>query len=246
MNNDNDDKINLLRMIGNSPQTCRHSMRHAWKHLEKAENLLGIDNEMSVFRAITAEEEASTGLIKILRHHKYNNASKLNPKKHSHKAGIWSLFSIFGYFIETEIEKVFEVIKIIGIETDQLKIVMKTAFTKKPDQWIEVTPPLGMSIFENGAIASFKNYQDHFATEKHKKSILAFIDDEANLRNKLLYSSPEGMPNVEENPILFVKERLKRVKTISYIYLLIAQHKEKQLFVQQALDIYVDLLEIKK
>lgn len=41
----------------------RHCSRSAFVHLRKAWRLHGVDDEMSAFRAITAEEEAATALI---------------------------------------------------------------------------------------------------------------------------------------------------------------------------------------
>jgi len=55
-------------------------------HLNKAWKIKGIDNEMSAFRAITAEEEAATAVFLSLKLRKYENSDKLKPMDHSHKS----------------------------------------------------------------------------------------------------------------------------------------------------------------
>ena len=87
-------KKQLLEMVGMTPVRSRASIRHAWVHIEKARRLIGVDNEMAAFRAITAEEEAATGIIIALKDIRYAHSELLKPKDHKHKSGLWSLFQI--------------------------------------------------------------------------------------------------------------------------------------------------------
>ena len=67
----------------------RHCSENAIRHIEKAWLLKDIDKEMSVFRGITAEEEAASGLLFCLKKYKYNNADKLQFKQHPTKLGLF-------------------------------------------------------------------------------------------------------------------------------------------------------------
>ena len=55
----------------------RHACRSAFNHLRKSWILHPVDAEMSAFRAITAEEEAASAVIRALRHQSYPNAESL-------------------------------------------------------------------------------------------------------------------------------------------------------------------------
>lgn len=56
-------------------------MEYAWK-------IKDIDPEMSVFRSITAEEEAATAIFLSLKEKKYENAEKLKFQDHSYKQAL--------------------------------------------------------------------------------------------------------------------------------------------------------------
>ncbi len=49
------------------------------------------DPAMAIFRAITAEEEAASGLLRCLAEMDYPNAKYLNPHNHSHKHAVFPL-----------------------------------------------------------------------------------------------------------------------------------------------------------
>lgn len=72
-----------------NPPRVRHACRSALNHLRKAWTLHPIDAEMSLFRAITAEEEAATAVIRALNVRKHPNAERLKERQHQHKAAIW-------------------------------------------------------------------------------------------------------------------------------------------------------------
>ena len=61
----------------------RHSkncFRSALHHLKKAASLSNIDPAMAIFRGITAEEEAASGLMYCLREGNYFDAKRLKPR----------------------------------------------------------------------------------------------------------------------------------------------------------------------
>lgn len=73
---------NTLRLRGK----IKHCTRNAYVNLRKSWTLHPVDSEMYLFRAITAEEEAATGLMLALKQMHYPNAEQLNPRNHTHKA----------------------------------------------------------------------------------------------------------------------------------------------------------------
>ena len=52
-------------------------IKSAMYHVEKAEILSTVDPEMSIFRLITAEEEAATSILLMLKEHGYHQSKTL-------------------------------------------------------------------------------------------------------------------------------------------------------------------------
>ena len=111
------------------------------------------------------------------------------------------------------------------------------------DRWVHPDPPLGMSITNEGKQVAFHKQSRELANNSSANKLLRLIESEANIRNQLIYASPEGIPFVEGPPLDFIGERENRVMVLTYVYLLISQHREPQLFVQQCLDAYLIMLE---
>ena len=63
--------------------------RHAFHHLERAGQIVDIDPEMAMFRAITAEEEAATAVFFSLRQRRYANSEKIQLWSHPYKAALY-------------------------------------------------------------------------------------------------------------------------------------------------------------
>ncbi len=237
-------KETLLSMVDKAPKNSRSSIKHAWVQIDKARLLAGIDNEMSAFRAITAEEEAATGIIRELQNLEYNNSKMLNSYNHSHKAGIWHLLLVVSGFMH-EIGAG-DILKLVVSEgSDVLKgklIISFPSLIPGDSRWVSPTPPLNMNITNNQKRVGFKKQTVVLASVKSATTLRKLIEREANIRNELIYASHEGIPNVKDSPIAFIDERENRVMVLTYAYLLISQYREKQIFVQQCLDAYLQLL----
>jgi len=237
-------KDRLLEMVENTPKRSRASIKHAWVHIEKAKALVGIDNEMAVFRAITAEEEVATGIIHALQDIGYDRANLLNPRDHKHKSGMWYLLKIISAFMHgVDSEGVFKGIVSEGNGEDGGKLVISFPSPIHGDsRWVNPVPPLNFSISSDEKNISFQKQAQELASIHNKKKLEKFISKEANLRNELIYASPDGLPSVTEAPSGFISERKLRVMALTYAYLLISQYREKQVFVQQSLDAYLRML----
>ena len=96
----NFDKKCLELLEARPNRQSKHCFRNAINQLERAEILFPIDNPMAVFRCITAEEEAATGLMYCLKDKEYKNAKKLKPRDHIHKHAVIQFFSILCQFAE--------------------------------------------------------------------------------------------------------------------------------------------------
>lgn len=235
----------LLSMVDKSPKNSRSSIKHAWIQIDKARLLAGVDNEMAAFRAITAEEEAATGIIKELQSLGYNRASMLKSHNHSHKAGIWHLLIVVSNFMkEVGPGELLDLVVTEGSGDLKGKLIISFPSPIPGDlRWANPTPPLNINIINEGTRVGFKRQADELASVKSATTLKKLIDNEANIRNELIYASHEGVPNVKDSPLAFINDREKRVMVLTYAYLLISQYREKQIFVQQCLDAYLKLLE---
>ena len=232
-------------MVDKAPKNSRGSIKHAWIQIDKARLLAGVDNELAAFRAITAEEEAATGIIRELQSLGYNRAGMLKPHSHSHKAGIWHLLVVVSNFMnEVGAGELLKLVVYEGVGDLKGKLIISFPSPIPGDsRWVNPTPPLNMNITNDDERVGFKKQAAELASVKSAITLKKLIDREANIRNELIYASHEGIPNVKDSPLAFICERENRVMVLTYAYLLISQYREKQTFVQQCLDAYLKLLE---
>jgi hypothetical protein len=232
-------------MVSKTPKNNRASIKHAWLNIDKARAICGIDNEMAAFRAITAEEEASTAIIRELKAIGYKNSKLLKPWNHNHKSGIWHLLTVVSAFMHdsgaSNIMR-FKVSEGVGELKGKL-ILSFPSLIPNDSRWVNPMPPLNMSITNEGKQVAFQKQSKELANINSANKLLKLIESEANIRNQLIYASPEGIPFVEDPPLGFIEEREKRVMVLTYTYLLISQYRETQLFVQQCLDAYLMMLQ---
>ncbi|MGA7982133.1 MAG: hypothetical protein WCA32_18180, partial [Chromatiaceae bacterium] len=89
-----------IELVNASDLACRgrHSLRCAVNHLKRGWALREIDDEMAVFRTITAEEEAVSGLFHALKFRGYKNANRLNAHDHRYKNAAIPFLQILGFF----------------------------------------------------------------------------------------------------------------------------------------------------
>jgi hypothetical protein len=216
----------------------RHCFNSAITHLKKAKELLDLDNEMSAFRAITAEEEASSGLMYCLKEIGYDNADKLNPRDHSFKyALIVFLDAVARHLSSMQEQQGFEVSLVLDedISPKRLKVKINNdaihkGFSVFPDPPLHFISAIGM------APRSFQKEIKNLEALLKTDDIVKHIKDVANFRNKLLYASEKGYPRVTRPNHKLLESKRARVVTLYMIYLLIWPYREKQLFVQQCIN----------
>jgi hypothetical protein len=218
----------------------RHAARSAFEHLRKSWTLHPIDSEMSLFRAITGEEEAATALILALRQQNYPGAQRLNPRDHRHKIAVWPLILAIGRGLERK-----------GIPTPSLRISkegepkltlnfdigtaagLDEPFFATPDHPFNFV----MHSDEKGPfeVHRWERELAEIASERGFADIRKHIESEANLRTRILYASNDGIPAVRfaDDAIL---SRVNRVAYILKIVVGVMQTKQHQLFVTQGLE----------
>lgn len=231
-------------MLDASPnRQSRHSLRSAFHHLERAAALVEIDPAMAAFRAITAEEEAATGLMHCLKEKGYKNTDFLKPKDHVQKNAVSPFLDILGSSFAKTIGTQFHDLKLIldGDGNDRRLMIALSIFINGQEIWARPIPPLNFTVTSSGKALSYRQEIDHLVKINGRKNILDYLRAQANRRNCLLYAGSEGYPAKVQLPEGFLERRKKFVLCLLRAYLLIQPYSEKLTFVQDALDAFLSM-----
>jgi hypothetical protein len=236
---------NCRVMLDASPnRQSRHSLRSALYHLERAEALVKIDLAMASFRALTAEEEAATGLIHCLKERGYKNADLLRPKDHVQKNAVAPFLDVLGMSFAKTIGAQFGDLKLhLQGEGDARRLMIALSiFVNGEEQWASPIPPLNFTATVNGKALSYRPEIDMLVETKGRRNIIEYLRAQANRRNLLLYAGPDGYPSEVSVPEGFFEGRKARVLSLVRAYLLIQPYDEKMTFVQDALDAFLSMV----
>jgi hypothetical protein len=223
-----------------NPPRVRHACRSALNHLRKAWRLHPIDAEMSLFRAITAEEEAATAVIRALNVRKYPNAERLKERQHPHKAAIWPFITaIADKLAEKNVAMPTVSLRVEGEPRIELSIDIAGQAGLEQPLWGTPDEPFNWTFWSDRT-GPFKphDFSEELAAladEKGARDIESYIADEANRRNQLLYASDQGIPSVAFADSLLIGRR-QRVTVMLVITIAILQTQVHQLFLVQCLD----------
>lgn len=235
-----------IKLIDESKTSCRgrHSIRCAINHLNKGWALRKIDPEMAVFRAITAEEESVSGVFHALKYRCYNNSKILNPKNHVQKNAAIPFLQILGYFFEniSGLDKIYPTLHIKEEDGEtRLRIALSVCVNGQKLLGYPV-PPLNFGVTVDGKKPRFKSQIEKLVKEQNTSDILKYIQDQANLRNKVLYAGDVGYPSLVDLKDSFFELRRTRVMAMVMAFLLIEPWAERQPFVQHVLDAFLLML----
>jgi hypothetical protein len=231
------------------PDSSKWHAFNSVRHINRAWLIKEIDPEMAIFRALTAEEEAATGLFLSIKRRGYRGAEKLKHRDHVHKNSVIP----FCYAIKKVIAKVG--VQMPGfqlfLEPDKKRLVIRFSHLHPQtgeDVWAYPNPPLHVSI--NGRSPDGKMKKEDFAAGVKEivqganvKDIIEFVRDRANFRNKILYATPDGYPTISDIDRAMELYQ-KNVFTILRLYMLIDPYPGNQLLVQQALDAFLKTLRL--
>jgi hypothetical protein len=233
-----------LRQISiKTPSPGKHAARNAIVHLQKAWELRKVDPAMAVFRGITADEESATAVFHALKHRHYQGAAALNPHRHDQKAAMLPFLLVLNNAL-------------VGMMPLQPTIILRKPASKLPrillrfsaydsegeKYSIEPEPPLHGIVSVNGQPCDFSTELEQLATRQNAKSISEHIRRLANYRNRILYASPRGIPDLSGLRDEFFFQTRARVFRNLGIYLFITEYSQRQDFVQQALNAFLKMM----
>lgn len=205
---------------------------------------------MTVFRGITAEEEAAISVFFCLKKHQYLNANKLQFKKHPTKLGLYPFLRHIGNHIASSLfseSSPFENFRIKLVEVKGRKALEIIFKLKGHNLDVRPTPPLHFNVSNHytGELHTYDiDFKKMYLGDNYKNS-LKYIDEVANQRNKLLYANSAGKPKVEGDMEKYLNLQKMKVFLFIYIVLLIDPWEKTEGssgFIQQALDSYLLLL----
>lgn len=227
----------------------KHCGRNAYRCLRRAWTLRTIDPEMSVFRAITAEEEAATALMFALKHRRYPGAEHLFPKRHDHKAA-WVPF----------VEAIGQMMANVGVPTPTVRLRksgpprIDVSFSAvdlnipgaREGQELRPDEPLNLVIRTGKShdamnVATFGEELAVWAASRGATDVRAWIDEAANLRNRVLYAQDNGIPSASD-PRQFILTRRRRVAALLFLTIAVLQADKPQPLGVQALQALLKLL----
>jgi hypothetical protein len=232
-------------MLDASPsRQSRHSLRSALHHLEQATTLVEIDPAMAAFRALTAEEEAASGLMHCLKERGYKNAELLKPKDHVQKNAVSPFLDVLGVSFAKTIGSYFgkPILKLESVREERRLMIALPVSIAGEEQWILPIPPLNFTAKVDGKSLSYRPEIDQLVEAKGRKNIIDYLKAQANQRNLLLYAGPNGYPGKVSVPGGFLDARKGRVLVLVRAYLLIQPYNEQLTFVQEALDAFLSML----
>lgn len=234
----------IVALLRHEPKDwTRKSFDAAFIHLSLAHRLKDIDPAMAIFRAITAEEEAATGLLRVLQDQGYADPGELLPKDHLQKAAVYPyLRAIAKHTSYLRVNGIKEVR--LGIPKDEekpkLQLVLlldgeNDGFVARPD------PPLNLSIREGGEVVDYQKYFRELISPSGFEDIRKYLNVKKNERNLLLYASPKGL--LDPGPVAdsTLTDYKHRIMTILKAALLIWPYTEAQPFVQEAVRSFLGL-----
>lgn len=232
------------------PDSSRWPAFNSVRHINRAWRVKDIDPQMAIFRALTAEEEAATGLFLSLKRRGYRGAEKLKHRDHVHKNSVIPFFDA----ITRVIAKVGDQMpkSELLFEPDNRRLVIRFSHTHPHTGeavWAYPTPPLHLSL--RGGTPDGKMKKEDFSAGVNEivaganvKDIVEYFRNKANFRNQILYAGPDGYPTMTEGIDDALRLYQKHVFTILRMYMLIDPYPGNQLFVQQALDAFLKTLRL--
>ncbi len=226
---------------------AREAMRSAIKHLQRAESLFEIDMEMAIFRCITAVEEAATGLMLLMQEKQYPRAEELRRTDHLFKNAMLPFIRILhGRVLRAALENKFHIDLLAHPDLKQpLGIAVITEHPNGSSSMIPINPPLSLLLSENGLEIDKALDIDAFIKREGAASVSTYLKQEANLRNRLLYASPAGIPSVTIDSGKYFPAKQQAVRAMLCAYLLVKPYGQ-QLTVTHALGSYLDLIALVK
>ena len=240
-------QLNCKALLKSLPKShSKNCFYSAFDHLEKAEAISSVDPAMSIFRAITAEEEAASGLMHGLRELRYPRADQLNPRNHVHKHAVMPFLRVLGLFHGQLFERSIKHYRLhIKDEEGQRRLMLTfPVVVNGEEHWAYPLPPLNFGVRqgEAGIPPTYESQITTFVNAHGANDIVKYLKGEANLRNRLLYAAPQGFPVVPQPRPDILQEKAAHVMSLLQAYLLIAPYEEIQPYVRDSIAAFLSML----
>jgi len=207
---------------------------------------------MAVLRCITAEEEAATALFRALRRRKYLRAETLNAHNHLHKNAVTPFFEAIERTFGAVVKAMPDVQFFVDLKGRRPRLALRQRIVDAvtgEDFWAYPQPPLNF-LLQSGAVGrpeQKENFLDgilQIVREAKADSVRDYLRQRANDRNCVLYATKGGYYEVKLHREKGFEIYRQRVFGILKAYMLVDQYPQ-QLFVQQALDSFLQLIDSK-
>lgn len=246
---DDFDRYLVDRLLPEAPSPGKWAAVNAVRHANRAWKLREIDPQMAMFRAITGEEESATAIFHALKRLRYIDAELLNPWNHLQKNAVTPFIEAVHAAIAPGMGEFFKGFALGVNDSEERPVVRLTLTLKKEgnETTAEPTPPLHFRVNhwltgQPERVWDFEDKIDEMAMRTGADSVQDALRTRANLRNRLLYAAPDGIPTVMPP----VEPGLEHARRNTFrnlkLYLMIDGHPPGQLFVQQALSAFVKML----
>jgi len=240
------DDQRVLDILEREPSSrAKHCFRSAVDHLRRGQLIQEIDPAMAVFRGVTAEEEAASGLRHAYISRNYPNSELLKPRDHIQKHAVTPfLRSLLHHLSEIRLNGVRGVRLAVPKEPIKARLVVAFLLEGSGEPQTAIPePPLNLSVREGeGGFPDLSRNMRELLEPNGYSNALKFIQAEANLRNRILYAAQDGYPQVEELQPEYLHERQRRVLMILKAALLVLPYEEIQPFATEALNSFLRLV----
>lgn len=233
-----------MRIADKLPGVLKHRFHNTLDHISRSFELIEIDREMASFRAITAEEEAATALIRCVQLRKYQFSKSFNARDHQHKAAIMSCVMAIGSTLAPLLAE-FQLVFNFSKPRIDVKVPLSNFGVKGGDELaIQFVEPLDL-IHKRDGFADRELFDDALkglAERSQFETIKKMVAEQANARNKLLYASDSGVP-VSRATMAGLRARRNRSLALLVITVMIWQVKREQNLVTQAIVAFLNIMD---
>ena len=240
----NDFQEGIVRCLDRHGSHGMQFARSAVRHLSSAWRLRDLDLGMALFRCLTAEEEAATAVFLALKSRQYEGASRLNHRSHRDKAAVVPFFRAVSANFSKVVTVDMEPMIVLDERGPSPRLRVRITYTPpgSTPKWAYPEPPLHFSVRVNKELHDFRDELQELASSVGAVDVNAHIEEQKNLRNRILYATPQGVPDIEGNGERMVLRRRDSVFGSLIVFLLIEQVSERQLFAQQCLNSFLKML----
>lgn len=223
---------------------------NAVRHLSRAWIVRELDPAMAVFRSITAEEESASAVFRAVKRVGYPGSKHLRPRDHLHKNALFPFCAaVYRTIADVSADPVAtETYFDTSTTPPRLRVRVRVPLPGE-DQVLcaEPTESLHFSVSESDADGidhpvDFGRQLLALARANKLGSVVEYLRDRANARNRLLYAADAGYPSISGDTEQELVHYQKRTFANLTLFLAIDQYPSRQSFVQQALEAFLAFL----